>query len=208
MDDFWEKSFIEKQTMWGFEPCESAIIAKDLFLEQKVKNVLIPGIGYGRNAKLFLEKGMTVTGIEISKTAIDLAKKHYGPEMKIYHGSVTDMPFDTHLYEGIFCYGLIYLLNAEERQKLIRDCFNQLQPNGIMVFSVISKNSPNYGIGKQIDKDWYEIPQGARLYFYDESSINREFKNHGLTDFIEIDEPVKNISSRPPFKFWLVKCKK
>jgi len=29
-----------------------------------LKNILIPGIGYGRNARIFLEQGMAVTGIE------------------------------------------------------------------------------------------------------------------------------------------------
>ena len=27
--EFWETSFIEKQTMWGFEPSDSAIFAKE-----------------------------------------------------------------------------------------------------------------------------------------------------------------------------------
>ena len=49
MTEFWELSFIEKQTMWGFEPTDSAIIVKDLFLERNVKEILIPGVGYGRN---------------------------------------------------------------------------------------------------------------------------------------------------------------
>src|SRR3546814_158706 len=153
MTEFWEKSFIENQTMWGFEPTDSAIFANDFFIEKEIKDVLIPGIGYGRNAKLFLDRGIKVTGIEISRTAIDLATQHYGTNMNIYHGSVTDMPYDNHLYDGVFCYGLIYLLNSAERKKLINDCFNQLQSNGYMVFSVISKNSPNYGTGKQIGKD-------------------------------------------------------
>ncbi|WP_260142154.1 class I SAM-dependent methyltransferase [Elizabethkingia miricola] len=61
--------------------------------------------------EIFLENGMTVTGIETSLIAIDLVQKHFGSELKIYHGSVTDMPFDNKLYEGIFCYGLIYLLD-------------------------------------------------------------------------------------------------
>lgn len=56
--------------------------------------MLIPGIGYGRNAQIFRDNGMKVTGIEISGTAIEMAKKHYGSDMTIYHGSVTDMPFD------------------------------------------------------------------------------------------------------------------
>lgn len=29
--EFWESSFIEKQTMWGFEPTESAIFDKRFF---------------------------------------------------------------------------------------------------------------------------------------------------------------------------------
>jgi hypothetical protein len=77
-----------------------------------------------------------------------------------------------------------------------------------MIFSVISKNSPNYGTGRQVGKDRFEIPQGAKLFFYDENSIRREFENYGLTEFTEIDEPVKNVANKPPFKFWLVKCRK
>lgn len=39
------------------------------FLEKKIKNVLISGIGYGRNAKVFQDNGMRMTGIEIPKNA-------------------------------------------------------------------------------------------------------------------------------------------
>src|SRR5688572_25739449 len=117
--EFWEKNFIEKQEMWGFEPSKSAVQTKDLFLQHSVKNILIPGIGYGRNAQIFRDNGITVTGIEISQTAIEMAQKHYGTDMIIYHGSVTAMPYDTCQYDGIFCYALIHLLNSSEREKLI-----------------------------------------------------------------------------------------
>ncbi|MFK4315574.1 hypothetical protein ABH953_004399 [Bacillus sp. RC236] len=46
MTEFWEVSFIENQMMWGFEAADSAILMKDFFLEKKVKDILIPGIGY------------------------------------------------------------------------------------------------------------------------------------------------------------------
>src|SRR5690606_14000064 len=92
--EFWESSFKEKQEMWGFEPSNSAILTKDYFIQESVKNILIPGIGYGRNAQIFSDNGITVTGIEISKTAIEMAIKHYGTDIFIYHGSVTEMPFD------------------------------------------------------------------------------------------------------------------
>jgi len=39
MKEFWEASFLEKQTMWGFEPSDSAILTKDFFLEKNIKHI-------------------------------------------------------------------------------------------------------------------------------------------------------------------------
>ena len=183
MKEFWESSFIEKQTMWGFEPADSAIMVKDLFVENKITDILIPGIGYGRNTKIFLENGMNVTGIEISKTAIELARIQNRLDIPIHHGSVTDMPFDSKLYGGIFCYALIHLLNKRERKKFIDNCYHQLKPGGYMIFSTISKEDSLYAKGKAVSKDRFEVMKGAKLFFYDSDSIDREFKEYGLMDF-------------------------
>ncbi len=208
MTEFWESNFIEKQTMWGFEPAASAIVAKDFFIEEKVGNVLIPGIGYGRNAKIFLDNGMDVTGIEISKTAIDLARTQSKLDIPIFHGSVAGMPFDDNLYDGIFSYALIHLLNQSERKQFIRNCYNQLKPGGHLIFSTISKQDPMYGTGTLLSKDWFKMPSGAKLFFYDPDSIRQEFGDYGLSDFFEIDEPVKSVKNHPPMKFTIVRCKK
>jgi SAM-dependent methyltransferase len=186
--EIWETSFIEKQEMWGFEPAHSAVSAKDLFAGRSVQHVLIPGIGYGRNAKVFTDHGMKVTGIEISSTAIKMARKHYGSDMPIYHGSVTDMPFDDLLYGGIFCYALIHLLDTDERAKLISDCYNQLEEGGCMVFTAITKEAATYGKGTFISTDRYEIFEGIRMFFYDRESISREFGPYGLQEASEIPE--------------------
>lgn len=207
MTEFWESSFIENQTMWGFEPSDSAIVTKDFFLEKKVKDILIPGIGYGRNAKVFIDNGINVTGIEISKTAINLARQN-GIDINIYQGSVTDMPFDNKLYEGIFCYALIHLLNDNERKKFIKDCYSQLKPNGYMIFTTISKEAPMFGKGKQLGKDYFEVMEGVKMFFYDSDSIKQEFGNYGLIESSEIVEPHKAMENKPPFKFIMVKCKK
>jgi len=208
MKEFWESKFIDEQTSWGFKPSDSAIYAKEFFLENKVKNILIPGIGYGRNAKIFSENGIHVTGIEISKTAIDLAKREYDLDIKIHNGSVTEMPFDKKLYDGIFCYAMIHLLNGRERKKFIHDCFNQLKPNGYMIFTVVSKKASMYGSGKQLSKARFEIMKGLNVFFYDFESVNREFKDYGLMNYSEIDEPIKHMENEPPVKCILLECKK
>jgi SAM-dependent methyltransferase len=197
--EFWESAFNEKHEMWGFEPSKSALLTRDFFAQKSVKNILIPGIGYGRNAQIFVDNGIAVTGIEISKTAIEMAEKHYGTDMIIHHGSVTDMPFDDNKYDGIFCYALIHLLDSNERAKLIRDCYHQLSENGYMVFTVISKDAHTYGQGKFVSKDRYEIFGGVKMFFYDIESIHAAFDKTGL---FEITEIIEN------YPFFLIKCRK
>jgi 2-polyprenyl-3-methyl-5-hydroxy-6-metoxy-1,4-benzoquinol methylase len=207
MTEFWEASFMQKQTMWGFEPADSAILTKDFFLEKEVKDILLPGIGYGRNAKVFTDNGINVTGIEISETAIDLAKQN-GLDLNIFHGSVTDMPFDNKLYDGIFSYALLHLLDQHDREKFIKDCYNQLKPNGNMIFTTISKDAPMYGNGKQLGKDYFEVFEGVKMFFYDTESVSQEFGNYGLLEVSEIVEPHKNTEDKPPFPFLIIKCQK
>lgn len=208
MTEFWETSFKDKQEMWGWNPADSAVETMEFFKKHGLTKILIPGFGYGRNAKIFLENDFKVTGIEISETAIELAKKQFGESINVYLGSVGSMPFDQELYDGIFCYALIHLLNAKEREKLIKDCYNQLKPNGYMVFVSISKLDFRYGQGTEIAKDTFETWPGLTLFFYDSDSIKTEFENFGLISSEVINEPIIDLGEKPLQKFWHVTCKK
>jgi len=205
MTEFWEAAFTDKRLMWGFEPAASAVFAKDYFIRMGVKDVLIPGVGYGRNAKVFLDHGMSVTGIEISDTAIALARSQLGLLIPIHHGSVADMPYDSRSYDGVFCYGLVYLLDADGRAKLIRDTYRQLAPGGHMIFTVISKAAPMYGQGARLGDDWYARMPGLTMYFYEAASVEREFGPHGLVELRAIEEPTADGGTLP---FINVVCRK
>ncbi|MDO6488977.1 class I SAM-dependent methyltransferase [Colwellia sp. 6_MG-2023] len=193
--EFWENSFKEKQAMWGFEPTNSAKSALEMFKNNDLKTLLIPGFGYGRNAKIFYDDGFDITGIEISQTAIEIAKAHYGNTMKIYHGNVTDMPFDNKIYDGIFCYALIHLLGENERKKLIRDCYLQLKPNGYMMFVTISKNTATYGEGIELSKNRFTTKHGVNLFYYDTTTIHSEFTEYGLVGTKEMNESSQTLLS-------------
>ena len=200
MTEFWETNFKDKQVMWGEEPTLSTLFARDYFLKQNAKSILIPGIGYGRNAKPFLDIGMTVTGIEISQTAINLAKSKMELSILIHHGSVSDMPFDDKKYDGIFSHALIHLLDEHGREKFIQDCYAQLAFGGSMIITAISTKASSYGKGTEIGINRYEQHGGAQIFFYDEDVIHREFDQYGLVEIREIVEPnEKNPSADIPF---------
>ncbi len=100
------------------------------------------------------------------------------------------------------------MLNEQEREKFIKDCYNQLKPGGYMVFTTVSKKAPMYGKGKQLDKDYYEIMEGVKMFFYDSESIKKDFNQYGLVQVSEIDEPNKNMANKPSINFLTIKCKK
>lgn len=199
MTEFWEETFKDKQEMWGWQPVNAAVITATMFAKNSFNHILIPGVGYGRNAQSFLDQGMRVTGIEISRTAIEMAETRFGAALKISHGSVTDMPFDKEMYDGIFCHALIHLLDEPERLKLIKDCHHQLRENGLMVFTAITKDASTYSQGTPIGKDRFEQFGGVQMYFYDDKSIEKEFGDFGL---IRVDTVTDN------FPFHMIICRK
>ncbi len=208
MTEFWELSFRNNQSMWGFEPTDCAESTSNFFQEKGLKEILIPGYGYGRNAPPFASKGMKVTGIEISKTAIEIAKKQFGTNITVHHGDVRFMPFDNKSYDGIFCYALIHLLDEAARKKLLSDCYKQLSPNGYMVFVAVSKNTPSYIEAEKQGKDKLQLKYGLQLFYYDKKIVENEFGHYGLIDAIEIEEPAHNPTNKPSLKFWWILCKK
>lgn len=206
--EFWESSFRDKHEMWGWTPADSTMTTLELFRKNKLKNILVPGFGYGRNAKVFADNGFKVTGIEISKTAIDLGRKYYGENITVYHGSVSSMPFDNKLYDGIYCYSLLHLLDIKDRTKLIEDCYAQLAPGGYMVFVTIAKTDGRYGKGEEISKDTFLTSHGISLFFYDRGSIQEDFGRYGLLEAQEVDEPLNKVEGQPSQRFWQIICKK
>jgi predicted SAM-dependent methyltransferase len=105
-----------------------------------------------------------------------MARKHYEAGTPIYHSSVTDMPFDDRLYDGIFCHALIHLLSVNERRKLIRDCHDQLTEGGYMVFTAISKEAHTYGKGKFVSKDHYGMLAELKCFFTIRRLLTRRLK--------------------------------
>jgi SAM-dependent methyltransferase len=207
MWEYWESRFKNEGAMWKHEPSDSAFRAMKLFQSETINKILIPGFGYGRNGKLFIDNRFDVTGIEISSSAIEIARAE-GLNCTIHHGSVTSMPYDTNLYEGIFCYALIHLLNKIERRNFLQSCYSQLKTGGSMIFTAASANGNLYGHGRRLSKDRFELSRGLKAFFYDNDSVNKEFSAVGLEEFMDIDEPVKFMDGQESVKLKYVVCRK
>jgi SAM-dependent methyltransferase len=205
--DYWETRFSAEGEMWKFEPADSAWIVLELFRKNRLRKILIPGMGYGRNARLFANNGFQVTGIEISQSAISLARAN-GMNFPVHHGSVVHMPFDNDTYDGIFCYATAHLLNKNERRKFISECYKQLNPGGFMVFTVASDRMSLFGQGKKLSTNRYRIQPGLDVYFYTDAALESEFGPYHIIEYRDIEEPVKFMENQQPVLLKLVICRK
>ena len=117
--EYWEGRYLGEGKIWGESPSKSAYAALQLFRTHRVKTVLVPGSGYGRNTKLFSNAGLVVTGIEISEVAFKMAGQ-FDPRTKFYQGSVLDMSFDTRRYDAIYCFNVLHLFRQPERELFLK----------------------------------------------------------------------------------------
>jgi len=204
--DFWQNLF-RGGLLWGTEAADSAIGSARLFKDLGCRSVLLPGFGYGRNAGPFLDAGLELTGIEIAESAINQARR-LGFTCTIHHGSVTEMPFDESMYDAVYCYALIHLLNKYERKRFLSACYKQLRPGGMMVFITGSTDMEIVGKGRRLSRNRFEIEKGLKAYFYNREAMEKEFLPFGLQELNRIDEPLKFLEGAEAMKMWSAFCKK
>jgi 2-polyprenyl-3-methyl-5-hydroxy-6-metoxy-1,4-benzoquinol methylase len=188
MNTFWEERFRDEGRIWGDSPSRTAVYAIDLFRKTGVRKVLIPGSGYGRNTEAFARAGFEVTGIEISKTAISLARQG---SLKIqYHfGSVLDMPFDNQVYDGIYCFNVLHLFRKDDRAVFLQRCREQLKDGGAMFFVVFSDKESSYGTGRLVEENTFESKPGREVHYYTDEDLVYEFRDLEILETGMMEDP-------------------
>jgi 2-polyprenyl-3-methyl-5-hydroxy-6-metoxy-1,4-benzoquinol methylase len=188
MKEFWNKRFMEKQYIWGNKPCNIAILCEKIFKENDVKDILIMGIGYGRNGKYFIKNGYNVDGIEISEEAINIGKQ-FAPEINFINGSLLDINLNKQ-YDAIFCYDIMQLFQKNERKMIVKNCIKHCKSNGIIMLSCLSNNDMLFGRGNKIEENTFEIKEGLTVHFSNEEEMKNI--NEGL-NVIKIEYSVEKI---------------
>jgi SAM-dependent methyltransferase len=188
MSTFWEERFRDEGKIWGDTPSRTAIYAIELFKKAGVRDVLIPGSGYGRNAEAFAKAGFLVTGIEISTTAVALARQN-SPGIKYFHESVSDMPFDGSMYDSIYCFNVLHLFRKADRAEFLQKCRNQLNDGGVMFFVVFSDKEPGFGRGRMVEDNTFESKPGREVHYYSDEDLVSEFQSLEILETGMIEDP-------------------
>jgi len=175
--EYWDKRFSDEGKIWGEKPSKSAYYAIKFFKKYDIKTILIPGSGYGRNSKLFSNANFEVTGIEISRIALELAR-NFDTKTQFFEGSVLNMPFSNDIYDAIYCFNVLHLFTKQDRFKFLKKCFNQLKVGGYVYFTAFSEKENSFGKGEQVEDNTYESKPGRLAHYFTRNDLKEHFNEY------------------------------
>ena len=171
------------QIPWNRETPPDILI--HLVDSQKIKpcKVIELGCGTGNSLMYLLTRGFDTTGIDISATAIDIAKKS-ASEKGIKCNFITadilgDLSWIHDTYDFVYDWQVLHHIYPEDREKYIHNVDRLLKPGGQYLSVCFSEDSPQFG-GKG---KYRKTPLETVLYFSSEDEI-REL----LSPLFEIEE--------------------
>jgi SAM-dependent methyltransferase len=185
---YWDERYQAEGRIWGDAPSHTANHALELFQREKIKKVLVPGSGYGRNSRLFATSGFAVTGIEISAAACRMARE-FDPLTRLYHASVLDIPGSAEKYDAIYCFNVLHLFPQRERELFVQQCLGKVRAGGLMFFTVFSEKEPSYGKGRETEPDTFESKPGRPVHYFTEKDLREHFQNAEVVEAGLMEDP-------------------
>lgn len=131
--------------------------------------VLDLGCGYGRLSKQILDefKNLSIVGIDVSQTYVDLYNKNLSPRGRAIRGDIRNLPFKDSFFNVVFMVTtLMYIIKKPDQEKVCDEIFRVLKPGGRFVIierNPIGQNIITFGglISKIRGRKHKEIPAAS-----------------------------------------------
>lgn len=177
MSDLWEIVYRKKMKKYKWIPSDSVINFLPHLKKFSAHTVLDLGCGTGRNALFLGQQGFTVVGVDISKTALQVAHRKI-KKAKLYHailmqGDIADLPFPSQNFEAIISINVIHHAKINNIKKIVNEIYRVLRDDGIGLVTVGSDLDYKFGKGRRLEKKTYELGEGI----HGETGIIHHFFN-------------------------------
>jgi thiopurine S-methyltransferase len=157
---FWEKRYQNKETGWNIGVISTPL--KNYFdsIKNKDCSILIPGCGYGHEAKYLFDNGFrNVSILDISKSSIEVFKKNVPnfPEEQLF---VSNFFEHNHMYDLIIEQTFFCAIDTDLRQNYVNHSHKILNENGKIAGLLFNKyfenDNPPFGGSKKEYKKLFE----------------------------------------------------
>lgn len=152
--DFYNKTATGWSDEWLKEKKQGVVLEKfyKCFDDAETSHpkILDLGCGAGYDSKILAKLGARVSGIDISKNLIDIAKKQV-PSCKFFVGDINDPMTALGKFDGIICLATIIHVDITNMKKVMQNISNVLKKGGLALISCCD------GYGKNYEKSYVYI---------------------------------------------------
>jgi SAM-dependent methyltransferase len=194
MRDTWEASFEEQIASGAYNtaPVEALVRSVSYYLRDRYAANELPdlqfaelGCGAGPNLVWLAEKGITVSGVDISPTALGLARESLARSGLVervgalLEGSVTDVALPDASLDGALESCVFQHLNREDRDAAFREVDRLVRPGGVFVGHMLEQAHTVFQqhAGEQLSDDpgTLQLDEGGSRYYLTNIGLSHFF---------------------------------
>ena len=194
----WEMEYKKGNPHWAEDkdPSKFAQEFVDTFRERGLKTILEIGCGNGRDSIFFAHANLKPTCIDVSPSAVKLAKTNFeeaNVPVKIQVANAEKLPFEDNEFDGVFS---LSVLHSTDLNKSLKEVFRVLKPKGLAFIYIYGSTQIPTGEEKDIiDLDAYLVllqKVGFKIddfYSEDEEEFDESGEKHKLfVSYLEKEE--------------------
>lgn len=196
----WDRRYAESGALWGHFPAVSAEETWWRLRSKRASRILVAGCGYGRHCAYFARRGFDTTGLDASRTAIEMAHEAArvdGLEIVYSCASATRMPFPDSSFDAVYDHALLHHLDAAERERAVSEYRRVLHPGGLLVVSVLSADDPDCGLGPELEPGTYRGADGRLEHFFTPEELGELLDGFEVDSVIPLTEPGDDWAGEP-----------
>jgi len=113
------------------------------FIDLLPKNGHVLDVGCGAGiptGKYLVNRGLKVTGIDISDTMLEMARKNV-PEANFINKDMNNLDFENEIFDGIISVFALFHVPKKKHLNIFKKFFNILKPGGIMLINTGTSES-------------------------------------------------------------------
>jgi ubiquinone/menaquinone biosynthesis C-methylase UbiE len=145
-------------------------------LVPKGGKILDVGCGAGiPTAKYLVNKGLKVTGIDISETMLKMARKNV-PDAEFIHKDMIELDFEDNTFDGIISVYALFHVPKQEHKQIFQNFYRILKPGGKMLINTGISESEGVSSFFGVPMFWSNNNPDKTLKFVTESGFSILFE--------------------------------
>ncbi len=192
---YWSEKYLREGLVWGREPTDGVRLFSDCLQKTRKPGarVLEVGCGYGRDGAYLAREGFWVTGVDVSRVAVSLAR-HAWTDLPLSFelGDAENLMFSDGSFHAVWSSNLLHLLPEGKREAVAREMKRVLSIGGFMGFSAASVRDPGY-LGRS-PRGKTLLIRGKLMRFYDLDDVMKTMEGFNILVAREIWETEKHAS--------------